>query len=156
MRKTGAASPIRVAVNMRMSFTVLKMRSIIGCRELGVVTDEGECTRRRRRVQEVCAFILRGDTGERRKGLDTWSLSGEKKDCKEKRSGRRIRLGNEKETDAEDTTHNSRTRKAEGHSECTNHEHQRRNPQCIRGARRHVVPRPRWPHRSPHILRTAL
>ena len=44
MRKMGAARVARVAVIMSRSFTVLKMRSSIGCRELVVATDRGDCS----------------------------------------------------------------------------------------------------------------
>jgi hypothetical protein len=44
MRKMGADRVARVAVNMRKLSTAVKIRSIIGCRELGVVTDRGDCS----------------------------------------------------------------------------------------------------------------
>ena len=82
-----------------------------------ILCGKGECTWGQRSVQGVFAFILREETRETWKGLDTWELCREKKGCEKKKKNVRIRLGNEKETDAEDTTHNSGTRTAEGHPE---------------------------------------
>ena len=68
-------------------------------------------------MQGDCAFILRGDWLGLPKWFGTRELCREKKDCEKKKKNVRIRLGNEKETDAEDTTHNSGTGTTEGHPE---------------------------------------
>ena len=65
-------------------------------------------------MQGECAYFLRGGWLGLSKWFGTWVLCREKKDCEKKKKNVRIRLGNEKETDAEDTTHDSGTRTTEG------------------------------------------